>query len=99
MTYAVGAGPSGWAWVAMTASVVLLAGITVGAYLLLSRGGGRGGSARHRSAERRLAEQLARGQITEQEYLHLRAEIDEPPGPRARADQSARSRRQPPGRR
>lgn len=74
MTYALSAGPSGWAWLAMAVSVLVLGALSGGAYLLLVRGGGR--PAEHASAERRLAEQFARGQITEQEYLHLTAALD-----------------------
>lgn len=74
MTSAAAAGPSGWAWLAMAVSVLVLAGFSVGAYVLLFRGGG-GRPVRHQSAERRLADQFARRQITEQEYLHLMAAL------------------------
>jgi putative membrane protein len=72
------AAPSGWGWVAMTMSVLLFAGLSVGAYLLLVRGGRPAGrSARPSSAQRRLADQFARGQIDEQEYRHLAAALEE----------------------
>ena len=74
MTYAATAAPNGWAWVAMAVSVLLLIALSAAAYLLLFRDRGR--PAAHRTAARRLADQLARGQITEQEYLHLIAALD-----------------------
>jgi uncharacterized membrane protein len=74
MTYTAPAAPSGWAWLAMAMSVLLLAGLSVGAYLLIFRSGGR--AAPRTAAERRLTEQFARGQITQQEYHHLRASLD-----------------------
>jgi hypothetical protein len=93
MTHAATAGPSGWAWAAMAVSVLLLAGLSAGAYLLLSRGGRR--AARHPSAGRRLAAQFARGQITQQEYLHLRDALDEPHAGGDRLDQPRGPRRRP----
>ena len=91
MTYAAGSGPSGWAWVAMAVSVVLLAALSVGAYLLLFRGGSR--PPRRTSAERRLADQVARGQITEEEYLHLMAALESSAaGGRRRPRKSSTSR-------
>jgi len=74
MSNAAAAGSTGWAWVAMAVSVLLLAGLSAGAYLLLFRDGRR--PAPPPTAERRLAGQLARGQITEQEHRHLIAALD-----------------------
>lgn len=81
MVDALSAGPSGWGWLAMGMSVLVLAGLAVGAYRLLLRGAS--GSVGRASAQRRLAEQFARGQVTEQEYRHLSAELDAPRASRA----------------
>jgi uncharacterized membrane protein len=62
----------------MTVSVLVFAGLSVGAYLHLSRWRTRTGRTdEHSVAERRLAEQFARGQIDEQEYRHLAAVLSE----------------------
>lgn len=74
MVDALSAGPSGWAWLAMAMSVLVLAALAFGAYRSLLRGAS--GSVGRASAQRRLADQFARGQITEQEYRHLSAELD-----------------------
>lgn len=72
MTYSATSGPSGWAWVTMTVIVLLFVGLSAASYLLLARGGGRTrGTARRASAERRLADRFARGEIDEREYRHL----------------------------
>lgn len=75
------AGPSGWGWLAMAMSVLVLAALAVAAYRSLLRGAN--GSVGRASAQRRLADQFARGQITEQEYLRLSAELDAPGASRA----------------
>src|SRR5690349_17897937 len=94
MSNAAAAGSTGWAWVAMAVSVLLLAGLSAGAYLLLFRDGRR--PAPHPTAERRLAGQLARGQITEQEYRHLIAALDAArPGRRRGRDREGSGTRAP----
>lgn len=74
MSQAVGAQPSGWVLLVMGIVVLLLAGLSCAAYLLLFRGGGR--AVQRGATQRRLADQLARGQITEQEYRHLSSALD-----------------------
>lgn len=76
MAYSAQGGVSGWAWAAMAVAVLLLAALSFGAFLILLRGGSR--PARDQSAQRRLNEQFARGQITEQAYRRLSAELDAP---------------------
>lgn len=72
MTYATTGGPGGWGLVAMAVSVLLLAGLALGAYLLLVR---HGDPPARRTAARRLGDQFARGDITQREYLHLSATL------------------------
>ena len=76
MSYAAATGPSGWGLVAMTGFLLLFIGLSVaGCYTVLFRGRRAGSWIRRPTAQRRLDEQFARGQIDQHEYLRLSAEL------------------------
>jgi putative membrane protein len=77
MSYAAAVGPSGWSLVAMTVLVGLFIGLSVAGYALLSRGRRTARRAARSAAQRLLDDRFARGEIDEQEYLHLAAELTE----------------------
>lgn len=84
MGYAAGTGPSGAGLVAMAVILALFVCLSVTAGVtLLFRGGRLRHGARRPTAQRRLDEQFARGQLDEHEYLRLSAELaEERPGKR-----------------
>lgn len=78
MSYAAGSGPTGPGLVALIVLLALLIGLSVAVgCILLFRDGRPGRRVRRSTAQRRLDEQFARGQINEKEYLRLSAELTE----------------------
>jgi uncharacterized membrane protein len=78
MSYAAGSGPTGPGLVALIVLLALLIGLSVAVgCILLFRDGQPARRVRRSTAQRRLDEQFARGQIDEKEYLRLSAELTE----------------------
>jgi uncharacterized membrane protein len=78
MSYAAGSGPTGPGLVALIVLLALLIGLSVAVgCILLFRDDRPGRRVRRSTAQRRLDEQFARGQIDEKEYLRLSAELTE----------------------